>query len=170
MNLSSVMLITTLVEVCSHCILLSAQTLQIKLIDGRNGHLITRTCVNVWVGDERKYPLLIPTDRNGIARLRLTDNDAEVNTDDRWEACGDFGVINPVVKYKSFVKVNVPYALCEPHGRDFSWLEVKHFATEQFVREGFVTPNTCGKPTASAKPGELVIFVRPLSWWEKLKQ
>ena len=79
-------------------------------------------------------------------------------------------MISPVVKYKDFVKVNVGYVICEPHGTDFSWLEVKPFPTEQFIREGFVTANTCGRPMASARPGELVIFVRPLSWWEKLKQ
>jgi hypothetical protein len=44
------------------------------------------------------------------------------------------------------------------------------FPTKQFVREGFVTANTCGKTIVSTRPGELVILVRPLSWWEKRKQ
>jgi hypothetical protein len=170
MNRSSVMLLLTLLFVGSHGILLYAQTLQIKVIDGRNGRPLANTCVNVWVGNERKDPLAIPTDRNGIARLQLTENDAELNTAHRSKDCGDFGVISPVVKYKDSVKVNVGYVICEPHGTDFSWLEVKPFPTEQFIREGFVTANTCGSPMASARPGELVIFVRPLNWWEKLKQ
>lgn len=170
MNLASVMRLLGFLFLASHGILLSAQTLEIKLIDGRNGHLITNRCVNVWVGDERKDALAIPTDRNGVARLRLTDNDAEVNTDHRWKACGAFGVIGPVVKYKDFVKVNVGYAVCEPHGTDFSWLEVKSLPTKQIVEQGIVATNTCSKVTASARPGELVIFVRPLSWWEGLKQ
>ncbi len=169
MNLASLVMFLLVINVYFG-IPLSAQTLEIKLINGRDGNPIAKTCVNVWVGNERKDPLAIPTDKNGIARLRLTKNDAEVNTDHRWKDCGNFGVVSPVVKYMDFVSVNVGYVLCASHGTNFSWLEVKRFPTEQFLREGIVTQNTCGKPTASATPGELVIFVRPLSWWEKLKQ
>lgn len=150
--------------------LLCAQTIEVKLIDGRNGHPIENTCVNVWVGNEQKDALAIPTDKNGIARLRLTDNDAEVNTQDRWKGCGEFGVINPVVKYEGSVSVNAGYVLCQPQATDYSWLAVKDIPTKQLVRKGVVTANTCGKPIASPRPGELVIFVRPLSFWEKLKQ
>jgi hypothetical protein len=150
--------------------LLSAQTLEIKLIDGRNGHPMANTCVNVWVGDERKYPLAVPTDKNGAARLQLTESDVEVNTNDGWKGCGEFGVINPVVKYKDFIKVNVGYVVCESHRTDYSWVEVKNIPTKRIVHEGVVSANTCGKPTASPKPGELIIFVRPLSFSEKLNQ
>ncbi len=124
----------------------------------------------MWVGNEHKDAMAIPTDKNGVARLRLTDNDAEVTTAAGWEGCGGFGVINPIVKYKPFIEVNVAYVVCEPRGTDFSWLKLKHFSTERLVREGFVTANTCGKLTASARPGALIIFVRPLNFWEKLKQ
>lgn len=149
---------------------LSAQTIEIKLIDGRNGHTIENTCVNVWVGDERKYPLAIPIDNSGVARLRLTGSDAELNTNESWKSCGEFGVINPVVKYNDVIKVNVGYVVCEPHGTDYSWLAVKNVSTNQLVQKGIVTANTCGKATASPTPGELIIFVRPLNFWEKLKQ
>ncbi len=149
---------------------LAAQTIDFKLIDGRNGRPIANTCVNVWVGDERKYPLAIPTDRDGVAHLRLTNNDAEVNTQDHWKDCGDFGVINPVVRYKDFVKVNVGYVICESHGTDFSWLAVNNIPTKALLQDGIVTANTCGKASASPRPGELILFVRPLNFWEKLKQ
>ena len=162
--------LVVLLCIYSYATVLSAQTLAIKMMDGRNGHPVANTYVNVWVGDGRKDALAIPTDKNGIARLRLTENDAEVNTDDRWKGRGESGVINPVVKYEDFVKVNVGYVVCEPHGTDFSWLEVKHFSTQQLLRQGVVTTNTCGKATASQKPGELIIFVRPLNFWEQLKQ
>jgi len=149
---------------------ISGQTLEIKLIDGRNGRPIPNTCVNVWVGDERKYPLTIPTDTNGTARVRLTTDPAEVKTDDSWKACGDLGVINPVVQYKDLFKVNVGYVVCEPHGTDFSWLEVKRLPTREVIQRGVVTANTCGKSTASPTPGQVTIFVRPLNFWEKFKQ
>lgn len=149
---------------------LRAQTIEVKLIDGRNGHPILNTCVNVWVGSRQKDALAIPTDKNGFARLRLTDNDAEVNIQDRWKGCGEFGIINPVVKYGSSVSVNAGYVLCQRQATDYSWLAVKDYPTNELVRQGVVTDNTCGKATASPRPGELIIFVRPLSFWEKFKQ
>src|SRR5580698_7783156 len=60
---------------------LSAQTLEITLVDGRNGHPMVgaSSYVNVWVGAERKEAIVVPTDAKGIARLQLTLNPAEVN-------------------------------------------------------------------------------------------
>jgi hypothetical protein len=149
MNLSSVMLFLALLDVFSHGTPLSAQRREIKLINGRNGHPVANACVNVWVGNERKDPFSIPTDSNGIARLRLTENDSEVNTDHRWAKYGDFGVISPVVKYKDFVKVNVGYVVCEPHGTDFSWLEVKRFPTKAEVRSDQLLPRELQHQTGS---------------------
>jgi hypothetical protein len=149
---------------------LCAQTIELKLIDGRNGHPIANSCVNVWVGDRQKDALAIPTDKSGVARLRLTDNDAEVNTQDRWKQCGEFGVIDPVVKFEGSITINASYVLCQPKATDYSWLAMRNFSTKQVLAEGVVTANACGKHTASARPGEVIIFVRPLNFWEKLKQ
>lgn len=159
-----------LLGVSSVNFLLSAQTIEIKLIDGRKGHPVANTCVNVWVGDERKDPLTIPLDTNGVARLSLTNNFAEIRAGDIWKACEDFGVVNPVLQNKDFVKVNVGYVVCEPHGTDFSWLEVKKLPTREITQKGVVIGNTCGKTTASPTPGQIIIFVRPLNFWERLKQ
>ena len=51
---------------------LAAQTLEIKLVDGRNGHPMVGTSayVNVWVGRDRKEAIAIPADDNGVARLQ----------------------------------------------------------------------------------------------------
>jgi hypothetical protein len=130
--------------------LLYAQTIEIKLVNGRNGRPLPRTCVNVWVGSERKDAMGIPTDENGVAKLRLTDKDSEVDVRRDWKVCGNFGVIDPVVKYNDSIRINVSYVLCQPHTPDYSWL-------------------SCGKATASPKSGELVIFARPLSFWEKMR-
>jgi hypothetical protein len=154
----------------SSVVTLSAQTIEIKLIDGRNGHGIANTCLNVWVGDQQKDALAIPTDHDGVARLRLTDVDAEVNTQNRSRQCGAFGVINPVVRFESSVTINAGYVLCQPHGSEYSWLALKNFPTKQILTDGVVTPNACGKDTAPREPGKAIVFVRPLRFREKLKQ
>ena len=151
---------------------LCAQTIEIRLVNGRNGRPIAASCVNVGVrvGNERKKTIAIPTDKDGIARLRLTDKDDEIDIHDRWKDCGFFGVINPVVKYDDVLSINVSYVLCQSRKSDYSWLAIRDFSTKEVLQRGVVTANTCGKPTALPTPGEVIIFVRPLSWWEQLKQ
>ncbi len=156
----------------SHGAVLSAQTLDITLVDGRSGRPMAGSAsyVNVWVGAERKQALAIPTDHNGVARLQLTLKLGEVNVPSCPEGCGSIVVNHPVVGYDESLRVNVPYVLCEPGGSQYSWLATVQFSTEQIMQHGYVSPNLCGKSTASPKPGQLVLFVRPLSWREKLKE
>ena len=42
------------------------------------------------------------------------------------------------------------------------------YPVSTIVASGLVAKNNCSKRTAAAKPGELVIFIRPVTWWEKL--
>ncbi len=149
---------------------LRAQTIEIKLVNGRTGRPMSDTCVNVWVGSERKEAIAIATDENGTARLRLTDKDGEIDTHNRGKGCGDFGVINPVVKYSESLRINAGFVSCQSRRTDYSWLAMTNFSTEEILQHGVATANTCGKATASPKPGEVILFVRPLTWWEKLKQ
>jgi len=149
---------------------LHAQIIKIKLVDGRNGHAMADTCVNVGIGNEHKPMMAVPTDRAGIALLRLTDKDSEIDTKDKWQACGDFGVVNPVVKYDRSIGINAGYVLCQFRQPDHTWLTTQKFSTEEVLQSGIVTANMCGKATASPTPGEIVIFVRHLKWWEKFKQ
>jgi len=69
---------------------LRAQTIRVKLVNGRNGRPIALKCVNVGIG-HLNHMLAIPTDKDGVALLHLTDIDAEVNTQNRWKGCGDLG-------------------------------------------------------------------------------
>jgi hypothetical protein len=41
------------------------------------------------------------------------------------------------------------------------------YPVSTIVASGLATSNNCSKKTAMAKPGELIIFVRPVTWWEK---
>ena len=61
------------------------------------------------------------------------------------------------------------YVLCESRTPDYSWLAIRTFSTAEVLQHGVVTANTCGKATASPQPAEIIIFVRPLTWWEKFK-
>ncbi len=148
------------------------ETIKIKLVDGRNGHPMAgkASYVNVWVGTERKDAITIPTDVNGIASLQLTLNTAEINIPNLPSERGSIVVTHPIVKYNESLRINVPYALCQLNGGEYSWLKTMELSTSRVLQKGTTMANTCGKPIAAAKPGEVIIFVRPLTWCEKLKQ
>ena len=147
-----------------------AETIKIKLVNGRNGRPIAASYVNVWVGKQRKDATVIPTDDNGIASLRLTDTADGTGADEESTACGPNCVVNPVMKYDASLRINVGYVLCQPDAGSYSWLRMMDLPTSRVLQDGIVAENTCGKTRAIAEPGEVVIFVRPLSWWEKLKE
>jgi hypothetical protein len=147
-----------------------AQNIRIKLVNGQNGRPLPHACLNVGVDHlNLGHMLAIPTNEDGVAQFRFTQVDSEVNTRNRWTGCGDFGVINPVVKYSEAVGINAGYVLCEIRKPDYSWLAIRTFSTAQVLQQGIVTANTCGKHTAVPELGEVIIFVRPLTWWEKFK-
>ena len=150
---------------------LAAQTLEIKLVDGRNGRSMVGTSayVNVWVGGERKEAIAIPTDDNGVARLQLTLNPNEENIP---ISTGHGTIVekHPVVKYDESFRINVPYVLCGVGEGNHSPLELKNLSTKEVLDHGYASGNTCGKVTASPQPGQVVLFVRPLRFMEKMKQ
>jgi hypothetical protein len=145
-----------------------AETIKIRVIDGRNGHPLADSYVNTWVGKERKEAMVIPTDKDGVALLCLINEAADA--DESSKGCGRSGISNRAVKYDESLRINVGFALCQPHGGDYSWLKIMDLSTSRVLHEGITMTNTCGKPIATAKPGEVIIFVRPLNFWEKLKE
>jgi hypothetical protein len=125
--------------------------------------------VNVWVGTERKEAIAIPTDGKGVARLQLTLNTGEVNIPSSKNS-GTIVVDHPIVKYDESFQINAPYVLCGSEGSGHSWLRSENFSTKEILHHGYVSPNTCGKVTVSPQPGQVILFVRPLTWWERLRQ
>jgi hypothetical protein len=129
----------------------------------------TSSYVNVWVGTERKEAIAVPTDGKGVARLQLTLNTGEVNIPNSKNS-GSIVVDHPIVKYDESLRINTPYVLCGSEGSNYSWLRSENFSTKEILHHGYASPNTCGRVTVSPQPGQVILFVRPLTWWEKLKQ
>ncbi len=150
---------------------LCAQTLEIILLDGRSGSPMVGASshVNAWVGTERKAAIVINTDKEGAARIQLTLDPAEVNIPNS-QNNGSIVLEHPIVMYGDFFRINTPYALCVSEGSKYSWLSLERFSTKEILRHGYASPNTCGKRTVSPHPGQVVLFVRPLTWWEAFKQ
>ena len=101
--------------------------------------------LNVWVRNDQKDALPLQTDQNGIAHLQLENREADL-------------------------RMQVGVALCRSPKSDYSWLSIVSFPTQQVLEQGIVTANLCGKATALQHPGEVTVFARPLTWWERFKQ
>jgi|SRR6185312_2526600 len=116
---------------------LLAQTLEIKLVDGRNARPIVgaSSYVNVWVGTERKEAIAIPADETGVARIQLTHNPGEVNIPNSKNR-GSIVVEHPVVMYADSLRINAPYALCASGGSNDSWLTSETFSTKEVLNHG----------------------------------
>jgi|HubBroStandDraft_5_1064220.scaffolds.fasta_scaffold809871_1 hypothetical protein len=108
-------------------------------------------------------------DGKGVARLQLTLDPGEVNVPNSKNS-GSIVVEHPIVKYDESLRINAPYVLCGSDGSNYSWLRSEEFSAKEILEHGYASPNTCGKVTASPQPGQITLFVRPLTRWEKLKQ
>ena len=145
---------------------LRAQDIRIKVMDGRNGRIISDECVNVWVGEKTVEALLIPTNRDGIALLHLVGSDRDTNVQRSASACGGWGEVDPVVRYADIIGIATGnYVPCQAHPVDTPKLL---FSVQEVLRFGAATANACGKIEASPHPGELIFFVRPRHWWERV--
>ena len=158
-----------LCAVASCTTMLCSQTIKVKLVNGRNGLPMSHTCVDLGI-DHINHMLAIPTDEDGVAKFSVTDNDAEINMAKPWNECGSWGVIDPIVKHDDMFGLHIGYVLCRTQKSDYSWLARMTFSTNEVLRHGIVVQNSCSNITALPKPGEVIVFVRPLNWWEKLRQ
>lgn len=140
-----------------------AQTLRVRLLDGSSGKSIQNAYVNVWVGDQRKEAVPVPIDNNGNGTLELTNREADV----RVQAASTHPA---TFLYAPEIRLQVGFALCQATRQKYSWLQITPYSTEDWVRTGIVTANTCGKAVAKPEPGLLTIFVRPLTFREKLSE
>lgn len=157
----------------SYATSLCAQTIQIKLVDGKTGRAVADTCVGAMMAKDYRKQVFIPMDKNGIASLRLTQNDNEVDIAfDTKLGCGGDGAINPVFKYADSLTVDTygDHPSCAfPESMPNARYKGTEFATKEVLEHGAVSANTCGKVTASPQPGEIIIFVRPRNFREKVK-
>jgi len=125
-----------------------AQEITFRVLDGRNGHPVKNATVDVWLGTAaRGVPLQIKTNADGTAQLRMKAD------------------------YKSFVTAGEWVGDCRGgNSPGKSYIDASVYRFADVVEHGTATQNTCGKATAQPKPGEFILFVRPLHWWEKMRE
>jgi hypothetical protein len=119
---------------------LFAQTLEIKLVDGRNGRPMvgSSSYVNIWVGNQRKEAIAIPADGKGIARMQLTLNSDEVNIPNSKNS-GSIVLEHPIVMYDDSFRM-LPMRCAHQEGqtiRGWDWKSSrrKRYSVEAMSRQ-----------------------------------
>lgn len=150
---------------------LHAQEVQfkIKVLNGQNGQPVVDGCVYVQV---LTNPGVLSaeeaaTDQKGVVRIRLSSDDASVSPGRKTAKCFRGATVDTVLRYGNSVDI-IPNrdkaADCRPP-TDKSGTRNYSYSVKLIVREGIVLANACGKAAATPTPGEVILFARPVHWW-----
>jgi hypothetical protein len=115
----------------------------IRLLNGKNGHPIGDSTVNVWLGNEISASQMIPDakDEIGLDLAGVEPRTLRVAPNMRLDCRSTNGHSPPGDQ--------IPYSL------------------DEILSKGIVGENVCGKATASPTPGGLILFFRPMTFYER---
>lgn len=119
------------------------ERIRIRVLDGHSGKPVRRvsTLTTVYPLISYRYPIDARTDAQGVASL-LVPTDTQISSVARR---------HPLCQRRDKAQPDAPVG----------------FSVAAILAAGVDAPNTCSHKTAPAVPGELVLFVRPLRWWER---
>lgn len=158
---------------------LNAQEIRIKVVNGRNGKPITNECLNVWIGAMLGQGLLAPTNNEGVIMLYLENGEVTADAASV-RACNGNAFVgpNPVPKGADSIFVTGGnYVDCQEWAKVVPGGPLKDalnrapsYPIKKILKSGVSASNKCGKVRKEAKPGELIIFERPTTFWERLHE
>jgi len=150
-----------------------AQEIQIKVLDGRNGKPIERECLNIWAGTGRGAHMVAATNGDGVVLLHFGNDDILAE-----KACA--GWPSQVSRASDVEGITISadrYVACQEYGKPtpgespVNPLKMMPFYPfKSILQLGVSSSNVCGRIRGKAAPGELIFFVRPRSFWEKMRE
>lgn len=160
-------------------ILARPQDISIRVLNGRNGKPITDECINVSLGSWHGADLLLPT-TNGIAMLHIRGN--QITGAAPSSSCNGQAIVGPKPFSKGVDTIAVAtdyYKSCQEYGKidrgepatqELLKEIVPSYSINTILKDGASAGNTCGKIRVQPKPGELILFVRPTHWWQRMRR
>jgi hypothetical protein len=155
-----------------------AQDIHIRVVNARNGKPITDECLNVSLGKWHGGELFAQTNAEGAVVLHVEAGRVTVVTTSS-KACNTQVIVGPKSFTGNTTSISVmgdSYVVCQGYGNRASGQPppsdtelIPSYPVAKILELGLAGANTCGKFRTDAKPGELILFARPLSFWEKMK-
>jgi hypothetical protein len=161
--------------------LLCAQDVHIRVLNGRNGKPITNECLNVSLGTWHGGDLVAPTNRDGVVVLHFENNQATAESASPHD-CNGTAVLGPRAVPNGMDAITISgdhYIACQEHGKiipgepatpNLLKAVMPSYPIKKILDSGVSAANTCGKFRTEARPGELIFYVRPHSFSERIRQ
>lgn len=121
-----------------------SHSFRIRLLDGRNGSPVAGGHVKLWYDEPSGSGYILATNGRGIALMPAPVGQP----------------VRVLVRSDGAVDCRRAQRYSPPIGYNLADIAAKGTAVE----------NTCGAVAVHTSPGELVLFVRPERWYEKLNQ
>ena len=161
--------------------LLYAQEIDIRVLNGRNGKPVTNECLNISLGSWHGGDLIAPTNKDGVVVLHFAKN--QVTADPALpHTCNGTAVLGPKASPEGMDAITLSgdyYVACQEHGKiipgepatpNLLKEVMPSYPIRKILDSGLSAANTCGKIRVKAKPGELIFYVKPRSFSERMKQ
>jgi hypothetical protein len=161
--------------------LVSAQEIDIRVLNARNGEPVTNECLNISLGSWHGGDLIAPTSKKGIVILKFEDDKVAADGVSP-DPCRGASILGPKTVPKATNAITVSsdyYVACQEHGKIISGEPaapglrgdlMPSYPIKQILEKGLSASNTCGKFRAEIKPGELIFYVRPRFFLERMRQ
>ena len=120
-------------------------SISIRVMNSRNGKPVPHRSVEVWLDKNRDHKRWGTTDDEGVVEVEIP-HDTEV--------------------IDAYVYDYVDCTFDEKAKPKYFQLSIK---VSEIIQTGVQAPNHCSKRKMAAKPGELVLFTRTLTWWERAR-
>lgn len=149
---------------------LFAQNIQVKLVNGHNGHPV-KDCLSIWTSPKERGPAaIVRTDKDGVALLRIGTGMPEASS--IVAPCKAVPTSAKLISQLGRIGLWSDWAVdCRTRAEiGKSPSETRFYSIEEIRKRGIATSNECGKFKAEPKPGELIFYVRPPHWWEALSR
>jgi hypothetical protein len=161
--------------------LLYAQEIDIRVLNGRNGKPVTNECLNISLGSWHGGDLIAPTNKDGVVVLHFANN--QVTADPVLpHTCNGTAVLGPKTGPEGMDAITLSgdyYVACQEHGKiipgepatpNLLKEVMPSYPIRKILDSGLNAANTCGKIRVEAKPGELIFYVKPRSFSERMRQ
>jgi hypothetical protein len=138
--------------VCNYLCAQPEKVITIRLVDSKTGSPVIQDNLKlqVWINhNTRDHGISLQQDKTGEASLAITEEMRSIL------------ILVPQAK-DGWCLVNCDSVKDHPY--------VAHwYSVADILKSGVVEPNHCNNRKTVAKPGEIVIFIRPPTFWEKFQ-
>ncbi len=143
-----------------------SQEIHVKFVDAQTGLAVTYQAAQMWVGDGTRLLLAPAKNKEGTATFVYTGHSIRAIWPPNVKVRNSVTELTvPPGQERVAVAPSVAAGICWDVGSSHlgPWYPIA-----EILKAGAVSENRCGKATAKAEPGELILFIKPLSMWKRL--